>query len=104
MLAATAGFVVYFIGVFSGGLDIGETCARLGQPYDDAYRATHWEEPSRFFPLHNRCNAAFDVVPAWVNPALVCFAALTVIGAVVAVVMGTARIVAAVRRSPARIK
>ncbi|WP_326754579.1 hypothetical protein OIE73_25330 [Streptomyces hirsutus] len=25
----------------------------------------------RLFPLHNKCNAEYDLVPAWVNPAIV---------------------------------
>lgn len=42
-----------------------------GQDFDDAYRSSHPHEPNQWFLLHNRCNAAYDLVPAWVNPALV---------------------------------
>ncbi len=77
-LSALVTGAVYVVGMFSGGHEIDETCAGLGQPYDQAYRAAHWEEPGRWFPLHNRCSAAFDLVPGWVNPALVCLAVVTV--------------------------
>ncbi|MEH0511676.1 hypothetical protein QA942_21815 [Streptomyces sp. B21-106] len=74
LLSALSGAVTFFVwlcGIFSGGLDVGETCALRGQPYDDAYRSEHWREPSRIFPLHDRCNASYDLVPVWINPALV---------------------------------
>jgi hypothetical protein len=57
--------------VMAGSWDPGESCDAAGQRYDDAYRAAHWREPARWFPLHNRCNAGYDLVPAWVNPAVV---------------------------------
>jgi hypothetical protein len=68
--------VTYFVGVASGGLEIDEACAAAGQPVDDNYRAQHWQEPGRFFPLHNKCNADYDLVPGWTNPALVILAVL----------------------------
>ncbi|WP_329040313.1 hypothetical protein OHT61_20860 [Streptomyces sp. NBC_00178] len=85
------GCVVWFVGVFSGGLDVREACASRGAGYDDAYRSESWREPSRWFPLHNRCNAGFDLVPAWVNPTLVAIALLLVgcaAGAVATAVIG----------------
>ncbi|MFE7777248.1 hypothetical protein ACFU5O_25825 [Streptomyces sp. NPDC057445] len=63
--------VTYFVGMFSGGHEIDETCNAVGQPLDDNYRAEHWQEPSQWFPMHNKCNAHYDLVPAWVNPAIV---------------------------------
>lgn len=78
VVLAGAGCVVWFVGAFSGGLDVREACAERGVPYDDAYRAEHWREPSRWFPLHNRCNAGDDLVPAFVNPTLVAVAVLLV--------------------------
>ncbi|MFJ1805317.1 MULTISPECIES: hypothetical protein [unclassified Streptomyces] len=82
-------FITWFWGVWSGGLDVAETCTLLrGQKYDYAYRAEHWREPTRAFPLHNKCNASYDLVPAWINPALVLFAAIAV-GSLLAAVCTT---------------
>jgi len=71
--------VTYFIGIFAPGKDIDETCAKAGQILDDGYRSENWKEPGQFFPLHNKCNANYDMVPAWINPTLVFFAVLTVL-------------------------
>ncbi|SIN41036.1 hypothetical protein [Micromonospora cremea] len=69
-VAATA--ITWFRGAFSGAfMNAEESCHSAGATYDGAYRSAHWQEPSRWFPLHNKCNATFDLVPAWVNPALV---------------------------------
>jgi hypothetical protein len=69
-VAATA--VTWVLGAFAGSsMDPEESCHAAGATYDHAYRSAHWQEPSRWFPLHNRCNAHYDLVPAWVNPALV---------------------------------
>ncbi|MCX5370292.1 hypothetical protein [Streptomyces sp. NBC_00103] len=86
VLSCVGLFLTWFWGAWSGGLDVAETCALLkGQKYDDAYRAEHWREPSRVFPLHNKCNASYDLVPAWVNPMLVLLAFLAVAGLIAAV-------------------
>ncbi|MBG0569294.1 hypothetical protein [Actinoplanes aureus] len=76
VLGVLAAAVTWFIGAFAGGLDPEESCHTSGTTYDPAYRAAHWREPSRWFPLHDRCNADYDLVPAWVNPALVLLAVL----------------------------
>ncbi|MET7655509.1 hypothetical protein [Streptomyces sp. NPDC005486] len=79
-------FLTWIWGAWSGGLDVAETCTLLrGQKFDDAYRAEHWREPSQAFPLHNKCNASYDLVPAWINPALVLFFAVAVGSLLVAV-------------------
>ncbi len=85
-LCVVAAAVTWFIGAFSGSsLDPEESCHAAGTTYDEAYRSAHWREPSRLFPLHNKCNAAYDLVPAWVNPALVLLllAATTCVGVAV---------------------
>ncbi|MFI6874407.1 hypothetical protein ACIBL6_13270 [Streptomyces sp. NPDC050400] len=80
---------IWFWGAFSGGLDVAETCAlQAGQEYDQDYRSAHWRETSRAFPLHNRCNADYDLVPAWVNPTLAVLA-VVVAGSLVATVVTT---------------
>lgn len=90
-ICAGAAAVTWFVGAFAGGLDVGEACQAAGAAYDDAYRSAHWREPSRLFPLHNRCNAGYDLVPAWVNPALVLLPLLAVASLVVAVRLATTR-------------
>ncbi|WND36368.1 hypothetical protein RI578_19695 [Streptomyces sp. BB1-1-1] len=73
--------VAYLTGILSGGLDVEEACVHgHGVRYDDAYREAHAEEFSRWFPLHSKCNENFDLVPSWVNPAIVFFALLAAIG------------------------
>ncbi|MET9763442.1 hypothetical protein ABZ016_31100 [Streptomyces sp. NPDC006372] len=76
------GFVVaYLTGIFSGGLDVQEACVYgHGVRYDDAFREAHAQEFNRWFPLHSKCNEDFDLVPAWVNPAIVFFVLLAAIG------------------------
>jgi len=71
--------VTYFVGIFAPGKDINETCAKAGQILDDGYRSQNWKEPGQLFPLHNKCNAYYDIIPAWVNPTLVTFALLTLV-------------------------
>lgn len=71
--------ITFFIGMFSGGHEIDETCASLGQPLDEQYRAEHWREPGQWFPMHNKCNADYDLVPVWVNPAIVVLTLLIVV-------------------------
>ncbi|HEX5740582.1 MAG TPA: hypothetical protein VFY17_03385 [Pilimelia sp.] len=59
-------------GSFSGGLDMEEACRfQHGQPYDEAYYEAHRADYFRLFPLTRRCHATYDMVPAWVNPAVV---------------------------------
>ncbi|MGW8062172.1 hypothetical protein ACVV2G_07800 [Streptomyces ziwulingensis] len=73
--------VAYLTGILSGGLDVEEACVHgHGVRYDDAYRGAHAQEFSRWFPLHSKCNEDFDLVPFWVNPAIVFFALLAAIG------------------------
>ncbi|MGW0737773.1 hypothetical protein [Streptomyces sp. NPDC002851] len=88
------GCVTWFVGAFSGGLDVGEACAERGVRYDEDYRAEHWREPSRWFPLHNKCHADYDLVPAFVNPTLVAVAVLLLgcaVGAVAAAIASRTR-------------
>ncbi|MDQ8703950.1 hypothetical protein RCO28_15815 [Streptomyces sp. LHD-70] len=70
--------VSWSVGAFSGALDVGEACVTQQQHYDSAYRAQHAAEMNQPFPLRNACNADYDLVPGWVNPAVVLFAALLV--------------------------
>jgi hypothetical protein len=70
--------VIYLFGAWSGGLDVGEACAADGEIYDGDYRAANIGEFNQWFPLENKCNAGYDLVPGWVNPTLVVLAVLIV--------------------------
>ncbi|GHA62883.1 hypothetical protein GCM10010330_14310 [Streptomyces tendae] len=76
--AGVAGLAVACLtGILSGGLDVGEACVHgHGVRYDEAYRAAHAEEFDRWFRLRGKCNENFDLVPSWVNPAIVFFVLL----------------------------
>lgn len=77
-LVLTAG--VWFYGLLSTGLDVEETCTvRHHQPYDDAFREAHRAKWFRLFPLSSKCNAGYELVPSWVNPAVAVFGLLFVV-------------------------
>jgi hypothetical protein len=88
LLSLIALGITFFVGAFASGKDINETCAKARQPLDDVYRDAHWLEPGQIFPMHDKCNANYDMVPFWVNPALVVFVvavAVCLIGFVVSI-------------------
>ncbi|MGW5561523.1 hypothetical protein ACWER9_30435 [Micromonospora sp. NPDC003944] len=100
-LAIVATAVTWFLGAFAGPfMSSEESCRQAGVSYDRDYRAVHWRESSRWFPLHDRCNATYDLVPAWVNPALVLLSLLAVLCIGVAVWLAVVRY--HTRRSAAR--
>ncbi|MDQ0616649.1 hypothetical protein [Arthrobacter globiformis] len=72
--------ILLFFGIWVGGLDDEESCHLTHhQTYDREYRMAHPEHAGRnIFPLSNKCNADYDMVPFWMNPAIVGFALLTV--------------------------
>ncbi|EST39491.1 hypothetical protein N566_01700 [Streptomycetaceae bacterium MP113-05] len=49
------------------------------QRYDGAFWKSHAEEFQSFFPLHDKCNDSYDLVPVWVNPSIVVLTVLVVI-------------------------
>ena len=72
--------ILLFFGIGIGGLDNEEAC-RLShhQEYDQEYRTSHPEHANKkIFPMSNKCNADYDMVPLWINPAVVGFALLSV--------------------------
>ncbi|MFF8592185.1 hypothetical protein ACF061_12180 [Streptomyces sp. NPDC015220] len=72
--------VTYLIGSLAGAsLDPEEACHRAGETYDRSYRGANPEEYTRWFPLHDKCHAGYDLVPAWVNPTLVVLPALALL-------------------------
>ncbi|GAA3007600.1 hypothetical protein [Streptomyces fulvorobeus] len=77
LLVATG--TTYLVGSMAGtSLDPEESCHAVGQNYDRAYIREHFEEQTRWFPLRDACNADHDLVPVWVNPALVALPTLAV--------------------------
>lgn len=50
-----------------------DVCRWAGQHYDAAYRDAHQAAARQLFPLSDPCNASYDLVPFWVNPAVVAF-------------------------------
>lgn len=78
VLSAFLLFVVFFQGVAPGGLDVAEACELgAGQTYDHQYRSQNAHEQHQLFPLTTKCNAEYDLVPPWTNPALAILAILT---------------------------
>ncbi|MEU0188119.1 hypothetical protein ABZ312_44450 [Streptomyces sp. NPDC006207] len=77
---SAAVFVTWAYGTFSGGMDVRETCELVAGEHDDPdYRAAHFKEFAQVFPLHNKCNASYDLVPGWVNAAILVLALATVV-------------------------
>ncbi|MFB7917543.1 hypothetical protein [Streptomyces sp. NPDC056061] len=70
---------VWGFGIFSGGLDVQETCElTLHTTYDQAYRDRTGADGTSYFPLSDACNEHVGLVPAWVNPTIVALAVLAV--------------------------
>ncbi|MCP9956614.1 hypothetical protein [Streptomyces sudanensis] len=90
-IALFAGLMTWIWGKFRGGLDARKTCQFVHHEYyDRAYRDAHAVEFDRLFPLHNKCNAHFDLVPAWVNPSIMLCAALVLAAVAVPLRFGIA--------------
>lgn len=82
------GFTVV-AGWAASGKNIYHGCATAHQTLDRSYLDQHYREFGQLFPMRNKCNADYDLIPGWINPALVVFAVVTVvclIGAVAATV------------------
>ncbi|WP_051790139.1 hypothetical protein [Streptomyces sp. NRRL S-1022] len=80
-------------GAFSGGLDVAETCELAeGQRFDASYRQELGPQPSGPFPLHNMCNASYDLVPGWVNPMVACLAVIVTGSLIATVVTGVVQL------------
>lgn len=78
LISGSLTVVVWGFGVFSGGLDVRETCElSLHTTYDQEWRETTGSDGKSFFPLANACNEHVSLLPAWVNPTIVVLAVLT---------------------------
>ncbi|WP_433341131.1 hypothetical protein [Streptomyces sp. CA-253872] len=72
--------LVYLGGALAGpSLDPEEARHRSGQEYDSACLRAHFAEYTRWFPLHDRRHAGYDLVPAWLNPLLIALPALALV-------------------------
>ncbi|MEU0964061.1 hypothetical protein ABZ357_00975 [Streptomyces sp. NPDC005917] len=98
-IALFAGLAAWIWGVFRTGLDVRETCLFVHhEHYDRAYRDAHAAELQKFFPLHNKCNAHFDLVPPWVNPSLMVCAVVAMTAVAVLLQFGIAHLTSLPRR------
>jgi hypothetical protein len=71
---------VWTYGMFSTALYVEKQCVfQHHVRFDAEYYSEHAEEFKRLFPLHEKCNADYDMVPAWVNPAIVVLGVLGVV-------------------------
>jgi hypothetical protein len=82
-------FVTQFATASSKDLD--DVCKAAGHALDRNFRLLHPRDGSPYFPLHNRCDAAYDIVPAWVNPSLSALAAVLALSLAGALVSRSAR-------------
>ncbi|ANW20776.1 hypothetical protein [Streptomyces clavuligerus] len=95
------GAAAWLFGAVPGGLDVAETCVlNHHQAYDSAYRSAHSEDFDRLFPLSNKCNASYDLVPAWVNPTVAACFAIAVLSVIALGCLGVSRASAAMRGEP----
>jgi hypothetical protein len=79
VLSAFSLAAIFLTAFNSNRTDLYETCLIAGQELDLNFRLQNPDDGSLVFPLHNRCNAFYDIVPEWTNPALVALAAAMVI-------------------------
>ncbi|WP_157867863.1 hypothetical protein [Streptomyces prasinus] len=94
-----AGFTSWVWGASRESLDIRETCRLTHhEHYDEAYWESHAEDFQRVFPLHNKCNAHYDLVPAWVNPTIVLCAVVSLVAAAVLLRFGATRLIGLLRK------
>ncbi|MFC5958177.1 hypothetical protein ACFP51_28090 [Streptomyces pratens] len=92
VLLLPAAGITYLVGSLAGAsLDPEEACHRVGQTYDQVYLDANFEKHRRWFPLYNKCHAGYDLVPAWVNPALVVLPVLALLCLACAVRLAVSR-------------
>jgi hypothetical protein len=76
----------FLTGTAAAGLDISEKCELAGQLFNIRSASVQYRELQQLYPMHAWCNASYDLVPAWVNPAIAVFGIVTlaaVVGSVV---------------------
>ncbi|RMB57075.1 hypothetical protein [Tessaracoccus antarcticus] len=54
-------------------------CGRRGWLFDELYYETHRDDYARLYPITGKCNAYYDLVPAWVNPAIAALILMTLL-------------------------
>lgn len=85
LISASLTAVVWVFGIFSGGLDVQETCElTLHTTYDQAWRDRTGADGTSYFPVSDACNEHVSLVPAWVNPTILILAVLAISALVLA--------------------
>ncbi|GAB3116034.1 hypothetical protein GCM10027160_24340 [Streptomyces calidiresistens] len=80
---------VWLIGLSPAGLDLKEACEYWnGVPFDEQWHALHHMESQKWFPLHAKCNANVDLVPAWINPMIIALVVLSIACLCMAIYLG----------------
>lgn len=98
-VALFVGLASWARGVFGGGLDVREACLFVfHERYDETYRESHSEEFRKIFPLHNKCSAHYDLVPAWVNPTIVTCTVISLVAIAVLLWFGTTHLTRLLRK------
>lgn len=98
-VALFVGFAAWVRGLFSGSYDVAEVCSLIHhENFDREYRSAHLAESRALFPLHNKCNAHYDLVPAWVNPTVVVCAVVVLVSVLVLIWYGARRFTTSGRR------
>lgn len=70
-LSSMLSFVLWMGGVGLSGFDLGEECAKRRFPLDYGYLSEHLADRTRILPLSAPCNARDDLIPVWLNPAII---------------------------------
>jgi hypothetical protein len=67
----------FLTGAAAAGLNISEKCGLAGHLFSVRSGSVQGRELQQVYPMHSWCDASYDLVPAWVNPAIAMFASLT---------------------------
>lgn len=77
----------FLAGASAAGLDITEKCELAGVPFTVRPGSIQFRELQQVYPMHAWCNASYDLVPGWVNPALAFLTILTLTAVICSVVL-----------------
>jgi hypothetical protein len=77
LMSFLATLLSFFVGFAAPGLDVPEKCGLAGEPYNISSGSAKHQQRLQIFPMHAWCNESYDLVPAWVNPAIAISAILT---------------------------
>ena len=76
ILSLVSSFIVWLMGVGLAGFDLADQCLERGYPFDREYLSElhSANKYSKVFPLSSPCNAQDNLIPIWVNPAIIILA------------------------------